>query len=1279
MRSSRCRPRRVFSPNGDGRLDRARINFKLKQADDVTRRGGRRRRRRRAHARRRTEPRAGLHAAARACPGTAATTTAASCPTASTATRVTLRRPGPLDRRARRDPQGHHAAAPAGHRDRPRATRPAARSSCRAPTASPPTVLFRGAGPPQPRVLLSPHRPRAGAVRRDAPSRRRRATRWRWDGTLDGAARARRAPTSWRCESRDSAGNVGTACRWTAPACRALGYGARCPGRGGITVRRLGRPAARRAPVAAGRPADAHRRAPAALHRQPAPRRRPRRRRAGRYARARRAPAAVVIARPPARRASTCFRPRTRAPPQHARPARSSRRATTAQGARRAAVRSPGRAATRSTTTATASPTRSTAGVPRRAPRARPGRRRPARRGSPSSRRPLLAFLDRTRPPLRRDDRPRARGRRAAPLPGHRGVLLAGDTRWLTAALGRARCARFVRGGGKLASLGHRRRCAGRSTLDAERPAGAPTTAAQPTDLFGARLRRRRAAPAPTLDELPGRRSACSPAGRGRSPGSASYEPTDGRRRPGRAVAARGGSAGDARRAAPSSSPRASARAWSSAPGCPASRRRPGQRPRNTSALMAPHDGRSCPADRRRAARRAARARCPARAARAGAMLGALVLTPVLLLADIWDNSTRSRSLRDHPAVAAAARSRAGVVVAGALAVLFAPPSRRCFPLAAVATVPFRDPDRDRRLHGEPAGPALRRLGAGVLAYARAAAARPTDEPDGRRAPRRALEGCCAATVVLYAVQATYSDDFDHALRERRLLLRAVRAALRAAARGCAWTHARWRCSASACSSALGASCSSAIGFVEYATRTLLLNPKVIASNQFESYFRVNSLFFDPNIYGRFLAIVMLGVAAVVLWSAARARRPRRRRRCSRVLWAGLVLTLLAVELRARCSPALAVLAGAALARRWAVAVGGRRPPWSASRSWSLLRRACASTSATRSPPTRPRAAATTSIKGGVRPVRRPPAAGQGSGSFAREYRRAGARLAERAASASHTIPVTVAAEQGVVGLLALPGAARRSRCGVLFRGARGVPVRAAVAAAFVALLVHTMIYAAFLEDPLTWALLAVGTALAAAAAPGEARARRRGVASAHDDADDDLRAVVGERHVLTDPDLRAPYETDWTGASMVTRARWCGPADASEVAAVLAACRAPARRSCRRAATPASSAAACRAAARSCSASRRLDDIGDPRARDRPDRRRRRRDARRAAGGAARGRPRRGDRPRRARQRHASAASSPPTPAAYARCATARRARAWRAWRPCSATARWCAACPGC
>ena len=80
---------------------------------------------------------------------------------------------------------------------------------------------------------------------------------------------------------------------------------------------------------------------------------------------------------------------------------------------------------------------------------------------------------------------------------------------------------------------------------------------------------------------------------------------------------------------------------------------------------------------------------------------------------------------------------------------------------------------------------------------------------------------------------------------------------------------------------------SSAIGFVEYATRHLFLNPKVIASNQLEDYFRVNSLFFDPNIYGRFLAIVMLLLVGVAAVGAPPARRGGRARCCSPCSGAG--------------------------------------------------------------------------------------------------------------------------------------------------------------------------------------------------------------------------------------------------------------------------------------------------------------------------------------------------------------------------------------------------------
>ena len=79
------------------------------------------------------------------------------------------------------------------------------------------------------------------------------------------------------------------------------------------------------------------------------------------------------------------------------------------------------------------------------------------------------------------------------------------------------------------------------------------------------------------------------------------------------------------------------------------------------------------------------------------------------------------------------------------------------------------------------------------------------------------------------------------------------------------------------------------VGFVEYATKTIFLNPKLIAANDVHTYFTVNSVFFDPNIFGRFLALVMILLGAVLLYArqqtnAARdarcARDPVGRRSC---------------------------------------------------------------------------------------------------------------------------------------------------------------------------------------------------------------------------------------------------------------------------------------------------------------------------------------------------------------------------------------------------------------
>ena len=119
-------------------------------------------------------------------------------------------------------------------------------------------------------------------------------------------------------------------------------------------------------------------------------------------------------------------------------------------------------------------------------------------------------------------------------------------------------------------------------------------------------------------------------------------------------------------------------------------------------------------------------------------------------------------------------------------------------------------------------------------------------------------------------------------------------------------------------------------------------------------------------------------------------------------------------------------------------------------------------------------------VEGGLELFADRPLQGYGSGSFQKEYESHSKASVENATSASHTIPITVAAEQGIVGL-ALYVALLVVALLVLFRGAGRSPPRVAIAACFAALVLHTFAYADFLEDPLTWTLLGIGVALARA------------------------------------------------------------------------------------------------------------------------------------------------------------------------------------------------------
>ncbi|MGH2902620.1 MAG: O-antigen ligase family protein [Solirubrobacteraceae bacterium] len=352
----------------------------------------------------------------------------------------------------------------------------------------------------------------------------------------------------------------------------------------------------------------------------------------------------------------------------------------------------------------------------------------------------------------------------------------------------------------------------------------------------------------------------------------------------------------------------------------------------------------------------------------------------------------------------------------------------------------------------------------------------------------RGLEWLLLGAVVLYALQGVYSTDHTKAAENVAffyipfgllfVLLRDVR-----------WTRELiLRCLGVAVVLAV---VFAGVGFVEYYRKALFLNPKVIASDQYGNYFRVTSLFFDPNIYGRFLAIVMIAVTTVVLWA-------RRRRE---VLIGAAVLAWLLVGLVTSFSQSsiAALLLGMTVlaAYRWDVrstvyAAGALLAivvvvvlAAPASLHFGLRGSEGSSSNAT--------SGRTKLITGGLELLADRPLYGYGSGSFETEYRRHGHASALNATAASHTIPITVAAEQGIVGLavyLALLIAAFAT----LFRGAgrspprpepggTGLwpesPFRLALAACFAALVLHTWTYADFLEDPITWTLLGIGVALA--------------------------------------------------------------------------------------------------------------------------------------------------------------------------------------------------------
>ena len=303
------------------------------------------------------------------------------------------------------------------------------------------------------------------------------------------------------------------------------------------------------------------------------------------------------------------------------------------------------------------------------------------------------------------------------------------------------------------------------------------------------------------------------------------------------------------------------------------------------------------------------------------------------------------------------------------------------------------------------------------------------------------------------------------------------------------------------------------VGGVEWVSRSLFWNDQVIRSNEFHTYFRVNSVFWDPNVYGRYLALVAVVAMSALLW-AREQRAFALLTALVAVLWIGLFPTYSQSSFVALLA-GLAVLAALKWSVKWTLGAVG------VAAVLGLMVVLLAGGTSKLSPS---RINIDTSgranlVSGGVHLFAQRPVYGYGSGSFPKAYREH-VKTRKAPVSVSHTEPITVAAEQGLLGLLAYTAlvvtalwtmarslspsllASSDSRAGGAAGGtapeealataggggspaatgpARQNPIaRAAVLATFVALLVHTMAYAGFFEDPITWVLLAMGSTLAA-------------------------------------------------------------------------------------------------------------------------------------------------------------------------------------------------------
>jgi O-Antigen ligase len=262
-----------------------------------------------------------------------------------------------------------------------------------------------------------------------------------------------------------------------------------------------------------------------------------------------------------------------------------------------------------------------------------------------------------------------------------------------------------------------------------------------------------------------------------------------------------------------------------------------------------------------------------------------------------------------------------------------------------------------------------------------------------------------------------------------------------------------------------------AVGLWERATRQVVIARDLEVGNAYESFFRTASLLRDPSIYGRHLVVAIL-VVLVGLWLT----------RLNLVAGAAVIAFLgLALFFTYSQSSMIALIVGvlfvaAAAGRgrsRTIVLVGALAPLLLASAVLAAVGQDESLRDLT--------SGRSDLVANSTDIVRDHPVGGVGIGAEEKVSEELGASM-NRLAKTSHTAPLTVAAELGLVGVAVYLAFLAASACLFYASWLRDRVLGLGAAVVFLAIFVHSLFYGGFFEDPLVW--LSLGLAGAVTAKP---------------------------------------------------------------------------------------------------------------------------------------------------------------------------------------------------